>query len=91
MNKLNPTVRRRQLAGFDMEVGALAVNAHLALGDPQHALYARNGRQSRPFKQADGVEYGVTVENPARRIVALALIQRAAPAGIFIQPQRGQR
>ncbi|VDC11254.1 hypothetical protein BANRA_03254 [Klebsiella pneumoniae] len=73
-----------------MEILPLTVDSHRPLGNAHHAFNAPHWRQPGPFEQADGVKNRLRVEDPAAALIALAIVEMAAPALVFRQAERGE-
>ncbi len=73
-----------------MEILPLTVDSHRPLGNAHHAFNAPHWRQPDPFEQADGVKNRLRVEDPAAALIALAIVEMAAPALVFRQAERGE-
>lgn len=89
MNKLYPAVPRRLRQNFGVQITTLAVYPQRAFAHSQHPFDAFHRRQTHLFQQPQSVELGFTIHYPATGKIALPLIQRAAPAVIAQQTERG--
>ena len=73
-----------------MKIVALTINTHQTLLNAHNAFHSSNRREARPFEQADGVEHGICIKNPAAGLMSLAAVQAATPALLRRQAKRGE-
>ncbi|STU65798.1 Uncharacterised protein [Klebsiella pneumoniae subsp. pneumoniae] len=73
-----------------MEILPLTVDSHRPLGNAHHAFNAPHWRQPGPFEQADGVKNVSASKIQPQPLIALAIVEMAAPALVFRQAERGE-
>lgn len=75
---------------FDKEIFALTVDPHQPVRGAHDPFNTIDRSQSGPFEYADGVEYGIRIENPSAGLIALAAVKVTTPALVFRQTQGSQ-